>query len=134
MNELGFKSWFKLKLLSRLHNYPADHWKRLHCNIFELSVLPTRNKYIVRQNKLVWICLLIVKYFDNKCINVEHMYFIMIGLALTHFVEQRILPLLPNMKLLPLFLQALCVSVSLFESRFSFLYCGAFHLWCCVRR
>ena len=39
---LGFKSLFKLKLLSRLHNYPADHWKRPHSYIIELSVLPAR--------------------------------------------------------------------------------------------
>ena len=38
----GFKSGFKLKFLSRLHNYPADHGTRLHSYIFELLVLPKR--------------------------------------------------------------------------------------------
>ena len=35
----------QLLLLSRLHNYPADHWKWPHSYIFELSVLPTSAQY-----------------------------------------------------------------------------------------
>ena len=39
---LVLKSGIKWKLISQLHNYPADHWKWPHSYILELFSQPTK--------------------------------------------------------------------------------------------